>query len=215
MIIHDVEQRTPEWLQLRLGIPTASEFRRIITTVKGDLSKSAKDYAYELVAETLLSRPLETPFRNVFAMERGKLLEPQAVKQYEFSTRTQTRAVGFITTDDGRIGCSPDRLIIGERRGVEIKCCLDAGHMGLRIGGPDDDYRQQCQGIMAVAELESLDLYGWHPELPDVLIRKQRDEPYIAKMSAALREFLDLRDAMLAKERASGFFAERAVKEAA
>jgi hypothetical protein len=31
MIILDLEQGTPEWLQARLGIPTASNFGNIIT----------------------------------------------------------------------------------------------------------------------------------------------------------------------------------------
>jgi hypothetical protein len=31
MITHDVTQGSPEWLEARLGIPTASEFDKIIT----------------------------------------------------------------------------------------------------------------------------------------------------------------------------------------
>ena len=31
MIIHEVEQGSGDWLKLRLGIPTASEFDKIIT----------------------------------------------------------------------------------------------------------------------------------------------------------------------------------------
>ncbi len=206
-IIHDMPQGSPEWLNARLGIPTASQFARIITAVKGDLSKSARKYAHELVAETLLGRPLLDTGANTFAMQRGAALEPHAAAQYEQTTGTQTRLVGFVTTNDGRIGCSPDRLIVGERRGLEIKCRLDAGHMSLWIDGPDDDHKQQAQGILAVAELESLDLYGWHPALPPICIRVERDEPYIAKMEAALREFLDMRDAMLARAQASGWVA--------
>ena len=42
MKIVDVEQNTPEWEAVRLGKPTASEFHRIITAVKGDLSEQAR-----------------------------------------------------------------------------------------------------------------------------------------------------------------------------
>ncbi len=204
--IIDCVQGSPEWLAARLGIPTASEFHRIITAVKGDLSKQARKYAHELVAEILLGRPLEAPAVNSFAMLRGKQLEPQAVQQYEFATDTETRAVGFITTDDGRLGCSPDRLVIGQRGALEIKCQLDGNHMGLLLDGPGEDYRQQVQGQLAIAELEFVDLYGFHPCLPPVTIRTYRDEPYISKLRAALGEFLDMRDAMLEQARASGFF---------
>jgi hypothetical protein len=206
VIIHEVEQGSPDWLRLRLGIPTASEFAKIITAAKGDLSKSARKYAHKLVAETLLGEPLESYVGNLDWVLRGKLLEPQAAAQYEFATDTTTRLVGFVTTDDGRIGCSPDRLIVGERGAVEIKCPMAENHMGILIDGPGDDYKQQAQGIMAVAELAWCDLYAYHPGLPPVTIRTMRDEPYIAKMRAALAEFLDMRDEMLMRARASGFF---------
>jgi hypothetical protein len=201
----DIVQGSDEWLTARLGIPTASEFSRIITPSKGELSKQARGYAHQLVAETLLGRPLLDTGANTFAMQRGRDLEPHAAAQYELTTGTETQLVGFITTNDGRIGCSPDRLIVGTRRAIEIKCRLDAGHMGLWIDGMADDYKPQAQGILAIAELAELDLYGWHPELPPICIRVERDEPYIAKMSAALREFLDMRDAMLARALASGW----------
>ena len=80
----------------------------------------------------------------------------------------------------------------------------------MLIDGPGDDFKPQVMGNLAGCELEYWDLYGFHPELPEVKIRTIRDEPYIAKMGAALREFLDIRDAMLAKALASGFFEERA-----
>jgi len=205
MKIIDCEQGTAAWLSARLGIPTASEFHRIITAAKGDLSKSARKYAHQLVAETLLGEALDTGIGTLEWIARGKLLEPQAVQHYEFTTDTETRAVGFITTNDGRLGCSPDRLI-GQRGGLEIKCAAPATHMGFLIDGAGDDYKQQVQGQLAIAELEYVDLYAFHPTLPPALIRTNRDEPYIAKMRAALTEFLDMRDAMLVQAKVSGCF---------
>jgi hypothetical protein len=210
MKIIDCAQGSPEWLAARLGIPTSSEFHRIITPAKGELSKQANKYAYALVAEILLGQPLESSIGNLDWIMRGKLLEPQAVQQYEFSTDTETSAVGFVTTDCGRLGCSPDRLVIGQRGGVEIKCTAPQTHVGFLVDGPGDDYKPQVQGQLAIAELDFVDLYAFHPTLPPVQIRTHRDEPYIARMSAALAAFLDMRDAMLVKARASGFFAEQA-----
>jgi len=51
MIIHDLEQRTEEWYSVRRGLPTASEFGRIVTPVNGDYSASARKYALELIGE--------------------------------------------------------------------------------------------------------------------------------------------------------------------
>lgn len=220
MKIIDCVQGTDAWITARLGIPTASEFARIVTNSTGELARSrsnkkemsdaAKKYAYRLVAETLLGRPVEKPPGEPWAMARGKALEPLAVQQYAFSNDVEVRRVGFVTTDDGRLGCSPDGLIVGARRGLEIKSTLDENHMGIFIDGPGDDYTPQVMGCLAVCELETWDLYAYHPQLPPATFSIGRDEVYIAKLGAALAEFLDMRDAMLMKARASGFFAERA-----
>ena len=110
----------------------------------------------------------------------------------------------------GELGCSPDGLIVGARGGLEIKCVLAETLVSIWNDGPGDDYRQQVQGNLAVSELAYWDLYVWHPELPPVTIRTLRDEPYIAKMGTALTEFLDMRDAMLAKAKATGWAAREA-----
>ena len=59
MIVHaDIAQGTPEWLALRLGIPTASCFDQIITTggKKGEpkASTQAEKYMYTLLAERMM-----------------------------------------------------------------------------------------------------------------------------------------------------------------
>ena len=215
MKIIDVKQNTPGWEAVRLGKPTASEFHRIITAVKGDLSKSARGYAHGLIAETLLGRPLAKPPGNLWAADRGKELEPLAIQQYAYTNEVEIKRVGFVTTDNGKIGCSPDGLLVGAKGGLEVKCCLDEKHMGIWLDGPGEDFKQQVQGNLAVAELEYWDLYAYHPELPPKTIRTFRDEPYIAKLSAALAEFLAIRDEMLRVALASGFFGPSATALAA
>jgi hypothetical protein len=204
MKIIDCLQGTPEWLAARLGRPTASEFHQVITAVKGDLSKSARKYAHQLVAETLLGRPLEKPPGTPWAMARGTELEPFARAQYAKDNKVEVRTVGFVTTDDGKVGASPDGLIVGTPGGLEIKCLLDAAHVGVWTDGPGDDFKQQVQGNLAVNELEYWDLYVWHPVLTPIKIRTYRDEPYILKMGMALAEFLVMRDEILAKVKGAG-----------
>lgn len=202
----DMVQGSDEWLAARLGIPTASEFHRIITASKGEFSKGAAKYAHGLVAEKLLGRRLEKA-GSTWAMERGTYLEPFARAEYARVNKVEVRQVGLVTSDCGRIGASPDGLIIGASRGLEIKCLLDEGHVGLFADGPGDDFKQQVQGNLAINELEEWDFYGWHPNLSPVQIRTHRDEPYIAKMNTALLQFLEVRDALLAKADAAGWVA--------
>ena len=83
-------------------------------------------------------------------------------------------------------------LIIGARGGLEIKCLLDEGHMGLLIDGPGDTFKPQVQGNLAGCELEFWDFQRASPErrcCPTSPACTYRDEPYIAKMGAALTEF--------------------------
>ena len=166
------------------GIPTAqSEFHCIVGNTTGELSRPkgkkdglgevAKKYAYRLVAETLLGRPLEKAPGTPWAMERGKRLEPLAVEQYSFTHDVEVRRVGFVTTDDGRIGCSPDGLIIGSRGGLETKCLLDEGHMGLLIDGPGDIFKPQVQGNPRRLRAGRGGICGFHPALP-------HDDPHLS-----------------------------------
>ena len=57
MIVLDHDQGSTEWIEARLGIPTASGFHRIITPT-GKLSASRDAYEGELLAEWALGRPV-------------------------------------------------------------------------------------------------------------------------------------------------------------
>lgn len=208
MIIHDVEQGTPEWLRLRLGIPTASEFDKILTPKTLKPSSQARGYAFKLIAEEILGYPVDD-LGNLPWIERGKELEPHAAASYEFETEIETRKVGFITTDDGRVGASPDRLSNGGGSAVELKCPAPATHIGYLVDGFGADYILQVQGQMLVGQFEFVDRYSYHPQLPPVLERTHRNETIIRALDVALREFLEMRDQMMSDLKARGFFEEK------
>lgn len=207
MIIHDVEQGSPEWLALRLGKPTASEFDKIVTPREGRLSKSARKYAIACAAEALLQEPLGT-LDFLENIRRGKELEPIAVRTYQATYEIETKAVGFITTDNRRIGASPDRLIVGHNAALEVKCPTSAIHLGYWLDGRDDAYTPQVQGQIYVAELDYGEFFSFNPRMPPVRLRTDRDDAYIRKLAAALDQFCDDLDEIMDRCRASGFFDE-------
>lgn len=204
MIVHYVEQGSAEWLALRLGVPTASEFEKIITPATGKLSAASHAYAVRLVTERLLNRSLDD-VSNLQWVERGKELEPAAVRLFEFQEGVKTKPVGFITTDDGMIGASPDRLV-GDDGLLEIKCPAPHTHMGYLLDGFGTAYRPQVQGQLFVTGRQCCIRMSYHPEMPLVIERIERDEPYIAKLGEALAAFLDMRDEMLDRARSLGVF---------
>ena len=191
------------WTECRLGLPTASEFSRIVTPL-GALSKSANKYAYRLIAETLLKRPMES-LEGLEWIEWGKMNEADAVKMYEFQNEIETVKVGFITTDDGQIGCSPDRLV-GNDGILEVKCPAPQTMVGYMINGMDKDYIPQVQGQLYVSEREWADWWGYNPEFPPVKVRTFRDEDYIKILSESLKNFVDMKAEMLEKIRKQGYF---------
>lgn len=187
MIIHDIIQRSPEWYALRLGVPTTSCFDKIITP-KGDLSKQASGYIDECLAEWLTGEQREIPMN--YWMERGAQLEDDAVALYEMTVSMDTVPVGFITNDEKTIGCSPDRLV-GDEGLVEIKCPAPWTHVGnLRSGVIDKKYYPQVQGQLLITGRKWVDWFSYHPEMPPSLIRTERDEPYIERLSEALDQFV-------------------------
>lgn len=204
-IEHQVVQGSPAWFKLRQGRPTASSFEKIITPKTAQISKSSRKYAYQLLAERLLNQPTENNFRSDWT-ERGKELEPSAARQYGFMREVELREAGFFTTDDGLIGASPDRIVIGEPVGLEIKCCTPANHIGYLLDGTDENYKVQTQGQLLVCEFELVDLYCYSDRMPACTIRTARDEPYIALLSSALKSFNEQMAEMEERAKALGLF---------
>ncbi len=190
MIVHNVEQGSREWLECRLGIPTASAFKKIITPT-GKLSAQARQYAYLLCAERLLNG-VQGSLDGMAWMERGKELEAEAVKSYEFEQDVVTKTVGFITTDCGQIGCSPDRLV-GDRGLLEIKCPAPSTHVGYLLDGMDKDYIPQVQGQLFVTGRAWCDWYSYNPAMPSVRVRVFPDAEYQANMAVALSDFVKMK----------------------
>lgn len=192
MIIHDVLQGSPEWHALRL-MPTASNFRRVFTSQK-KRSTSFDEYAIELTEEVKAGRKLET-YKSEW-MQRGNDLEPQARAMFEFETGMVTTPIGFVTTDDGRIGCSPDAIVHDDEKGetalLEIKCPKPTTHIKYLLAGKvPADYFPQVQGQLWITEKPYAYFMSFHPDHESLIIRVERDEEYISGLAAELGKLLD------------------------
>lgn len=192
MIRLDVEQGSPEWIAVRLGIPTASQFNRIMTAKTHKPSSAQEDYVCELIAERILKQSLD-PFVSDW-MERGAELEPMAVAYYEMQTDREVEKVGHCLTDDRSAGCSPDGLV-GDDGGLEIKCPAAKTHISYMIGGKHHaKYLHQVQGGLWITGREWWDFLSFHPELPPVLKRFHRDEEYIGDLAECVNGFCERLD---------------------
>lgn len=187
------EQGTEEWHALRLGIPTASEFDKIVTP-KGKLSTQSEKYMHWLLASWVVGKPLES-FESDF-MRRGKEYEPQARDAFALDFDTDVQDIGFITNDAGTIGCSPDGLV-GDDACLELKVPAPQTHIGyLLTRSIGEDYRVQVQGQLYVAERDHAFIQSYCPGLPgtasSVVIKVGRDEKFIGELRPALDSFVEI-----------------------
>jgi len=200
MKIIECEQGSVEWMLVRLGIPTASAFNRLLTTKTLKPASAAETYRAELLAEWLMGQPQDWdgPRQKPDPMEdfdpryrdlrdRGTDLEAEARRYYELVNDVEVREVGFILHDSGDAGGSPDGLV-DEEGGVEIKSPGPKNHM-VNLLHPDDfeiEHRHQCQGLMWLTGRKWWDLISFHPTLPKLIRRLEPDSDYHQRLEAVL-----------------------------
>ena len=179
MRIIEAEQGTDEWLMARLGCPSGSGFSKLITA-QGKESKSRAAYVNGLITEKAMRKP--PPVWENEWMIRGRELEPDARAFYEFERGCTVQEVGFCKHDNYECGISPDGLINSDG-GLEIKCPAPPTHYGyFRANKLPPEYKAQVQGCLWITGRKWWDFLSYHPSLPPMLIRVERDEDFIKEL---------------------------------
>lgn len=185
MKIFDSPQGSDAWKKERSGHFTASTFSDLF------MGKSTKGYndAINRVVYERMSGEVVEGYQND-AMRRGNELEPIARQAYELETFSKVKQVGFIELDEW-IGVSVDGLV-GERGTLEIKCPIWNTMMNYYF---DDaipkDYNFQMQGGLWILERDWSDYFPYHPKLPTMLRRVNRDEKTITEIQERLKVAID------------------------
>ena len=190
MKIHNVAQGSTEWLQLRAGVPTASELDAILTPeFKVRTGEMPRTYQARKLAEWWLGGPL--PSFKSFQMEQGNVLEDEAKPWYSLETGEEITNVGFCTTDDGQVGCSPDGLL-GDAGGIEIKCPLAETHVRYLLAGElPKDYTVQVHASMFVTGRKWWKFVSYRRGFPALVLTVELDDEIVAKIEDALGTFLE------------------------
>jgi hypothetical protein len=182
MQIHNMPQGTPEWFEARKGLPTASNFSKILAKGKG-LTRAS--YMNFLAGEIITGEPGET-YQSA-DMVRGHVMEPEARDLYAYLAEVEPVQIGFIT--NGPKGGSPDSLI-GNDGLLEIK----TNKPSVLVEYLDADefpspYVAQCQGNLWIAEREWVDIVCYWPKMPTLIKRAYRDETYIRRLAEEIDLF--------------------------
>ena len=199
--IIDVEQGTPEWIELRLGLPTASNFHRVLAGGEGTVRS---EYLRKLAGETVSRLPREE-YRGA-AMDRGSEMEPELRALYEIVTGKKPTPIGFVRRKlkSGFVGASPDAFI-GDNGVLEIKSA--SPHILIDImqtGKVPPEHLPQTQGALLVTGREFCDLAIGYTGMPLFRRTIRRDPSYIARLEVALDAFNEELAAMVAWVRQYG-----------
>jgi hypothetical protein len=188
-----LDQRSEEWARVRAGRPTASNFSRIFTPGGKD-STQWDGYCLDLCADSI--RPDEIKWEGNRHTDRGNELEPEAREAVAAALGLVAVEVGFITLDDGVVGCSPDALLADPAApgrylaGLEIKCPLPAKHAAaIMAGGMPKEHRPQVHGGMAVTGLDRWYFASYCPGMALHVVEVRRDD-YTDKLADALDRFV-------------------------
>jgi hypothetical protein len=181
----DIKQNSEEWLAIKVGKFSAS--------IAADLLMDKKTAGYQklidrIVEERMTGKETESKtFSGNGFTERGHELEPVAREDYEFNSFNDVVQVGVVEFDDWTL-CSPDGLI-NEDGLIQIKCPIfNTQKEYLKTKKVPTPYYKQMQFELFVTGREYNIFYSYHPNLPAVEIKVNRDEVMIAEIQRRLNE---------------------------
>jgi len=181
MKIHQLEQGSDEWHELRSTKFTASKFNNLF------MKKTTKSYQNTIneVVFARLTGEVEEGYTNEY-MKRGIELEPEAIEAYELLTFDKVDRVGFIELDDW-VGCSPDGLI-GTEGLLQVKCPKATTLMDYIEKEVPEQYMRQIQGELYVTGRKWNDFFVYHPKLKPIIHRVKPMKDYQEEIKEHLKE---------------------------
>jgi exodeoxyribonuclease (lambda-induced) len=186
---HFVEQGHVGWFKLRVGKVTASELGNLLTPEfeirKGETPKT---FVYTKVAESWQGRPLIST--GSWQTEQGQIREDEAIPWLALEKEWNILPGGFIETDDGRAGCSPDGLVQGEEFGIEVKCPEAVNHVRyLSEGVLPKAYVAQVYGSMFVTGFKKWVFVSYRRGFPALVLEIYRDQKAMDAIARAIDSF--------------------------
>jgi putative phage-type endonuclease len=190
MIIHNCDQGTHEWLQLRLGKITGTRLKKM-------LAKDNLALLDELIAEEETGLSDDDDFVSE-EMQRGIDLEPLAIQEYCNVTGHEVDHPCLIQSSQWPIlMMSPDGYI-GTTGAVEIKCPKTKTHIKyIRQGKIPNDYKEQIWAYFMVnPDLQWLDFVSYDPRLTKkpiwiLHITRQELDEELQSVSIELDKFIN------------------------
>ncbi len=180
--VFDMQQGSPEWIQARVGVITASCFKDVLAKGQG---KTRKTYMMKLAGERIRNEPAEA-FGSAHT-DRGHEYESAVLDLYKERTGNEVQHIGFMKI--GPFGASADGLV-GEDGALEIKTKL--AHLQAELLLSDkvpSEHMAQIQGNLFVSGRKWVDFVSFCPGMPLFIRRVERNEEYIKELEKELQQF--------------------------
>jgi len=160
----NIEQRSPEWHQLRKTNITGTVLKGIMGT-----ARARQEAIYEAIANRLTIGVDDDDYEN--PMERGTRLEPDAIAEFEFITGKSVEKVGFCESEEIEgVAQSPDGYIknTDDTEAIEVKSMGGKNHIKLWLTNEvSDEYEWQVvQYFVVNNNLKKLYFVGYNPQIP-------------------------------------------------
>jgi hypothetical protein len=193
-VIHQIDQRSPEWFRLRSGKLTGSCAKDMLASIKSGEAAARRDLRYRLMAERLSGVPQEDGYQND-VMRWGTEHESAAIAAYEVATGAMVVPVGFCELDGLMAGTSPDGLVADDGL-VSVKCPKTATHCRyLRDGGEPSEHAAQNLHELWITGRAWIDFVSFDPRLPESMqlyvYRVTRNDAAIADYERKALAFLE------------------------
>lgn len=199
--IRTVEQGTDLWQRCRAGVVTASKAHYLLMGRKtlgraSYLDSLVSQVATGLIPDEIKAKPLQW----------GKDHEDTAREAYSAATFEIIEEEAFIYQDERmRAGISPDGLIAGKNKGLELKCpfsssvwCAFAGRGEIK-----KEEIAQVQFSLMITGFESWAFAKFDPRNVNCkklhFVEIKRDEDMIEKLNGGLSDFIEDMDSALNK----------------
>ena len=194
MSLHEfpaLEQGSPEWLEQRRGIVTASVVGQLLTATGRPASNdTSRRLTLSLVAERITG-DVESVFMNE-DMWRGHEVEPIARGLYakDFTDEPVT-TTGFMVRDDWgfSIGYSPDGLV-GDHGLLEVKAPRAKAHLATILADKVPAHHMaQLQTGLLVSGREWIDFLSYYGGMPPYIRRVYADPKWAESIVDAVAAF--------------------------
>lgn len=184
-IHYDIVQKSPEWINIKKGKLSGSRVDEVFK-LDGSLKTGYISYIRKYAREAIVDDEREISQRdkkeNSFDISWGNKYEPEA-KQWFHNNVHPIIDVGFIESDIGFFGTSPDGIIADGMNlvsGVEFKCPHIDTHVNYGIdiinGKLPNRVKLQVHANMIAANVDSWFFVSYYPGQVPHLIEIKKDK---------------------------------------